>query len=76
MDPLNKILQPKRFLLERTKSQGAIMSTRQKEVGAFWNLNEGANFKNEMLKKNLKITLLNDSAQTIKGHKEEKVVVT
>lgn len=52
------------------------MSTRQKEVGAFWNLNEGANFKNEMLKKNLKITLLNDSAQTIKGHKEEKVVVT
>jgi hypothetical protein len=45
-------------------------------VGAFWNLNEGANFKNEMLKKNLKITLLNESSQTIKGHKEEKVVVT
>ena len=66
MDPLNKILQPKRFLLERTKSQGAIRSTRQKEVGAFWNINGSANFKNEMLKKNLKITLMNDSAETIK----------
>jgi hypothetical protein len=52
--------------LERTKSQGAIRSARQKEVGAFWNINGGANFKNEMLKKNLNITLMNDSTETIK----------
>jgi hypothetical protein len=52
--------------LERTKSQGAMRSARQKEVGTLWNLNGGANFKNEMLKKNLNITLLNDSAETIK----------
>jgi hypothetical protein len=52
--------------LERTKSQGAIRSVRQKEVGAFWDLNGSAHFKNEMLKKNLNINLLNDSADTIK----------
>ena len=76
MDPLNKILQPKRFLLERTKSQGALRSAGQREVGAFWNLNGSAHFKNEMVKSNLKITLLNDSAETTKVYKDERVVVT
>lgn len=62
--------------MERTKSQGSINSARQKEVGAFWNINGGANFKNEMLKKNLNITLMNESTETIKEKKEERVFVS
>jgi len=44
--------------MERTKSQGAIRTARGKEVAAFWNLNGGASFKNELLKKNLNATVM------------------
>ena len=43
--------------MERTKSQGSVRTVRGKDITAFWNLNTSASFKNELLKKNLNITV-------------------